>query len=104
MKHTELHRLLDALEAQLQRRGWWETESPPAEALASVEPFAVDRLTFSQWLQWIYLPRMRTLTVLPQASGLHPIAEEAWKGCADSAELLSLVWQLDVWVNGQHED
>lgn len=52
---------------------------PSAEALASVEPFAVDTLDFEQWLQWIFLPRMKAILEqdlpLPNASGIQEMAE-----------------------------
>jgi uncharacterized protein YqcC (DUF446 family) len=51
----------------------------PAEALASVEPFSVDTLDFEQWLQWIFLPRMKMILEqdlpLPNASGIQEMAE-----------------------------
>ncbi|WP_258876037.1 YqcC family protein, partial [Pseudomonas aeruginosa] len=34
------------------------TQTAP-EALASPEPFCVDTLALEQWLQWIFLPRMK---------------------------------------------
>ncbi len=98
-KRENLMNLLTALEGHLRRRDWWEEQSPPPAALNSREPFCVDYLSFSQWLQWIYIPKMRSLDILPQRSGLLPIAEEAWKGCADIVELLRLVEKLDGIIN-----
>lgn len=98
-KRENFMTLLTALEGQLRQRNWWEEQSPPPEALNSREPFCVDYLNFSQWLQWIYIPKMRSLNILPQRSGLLPIAEEAWKGCDGLAELLQLVARLDGIIN-----
>lgn len=67
------------IERELQVQGWWDVEPPSAEALASVEPFAVDTLTFEQWLQWVFLPRMALILEhghpLPKASGILVMAE-----------------------------
>ena len=62
------------IERELRLQGWWDEVSPSAEALSSVEPFAVDTLDFHQWLQWIFLTRMKQILEqdlpLPNASGI----------------------------------
>lgn len=66
-----IHGLADcllAIELELRGLGWWESEQPSAQALASSEPFCVDTLAFEQWLQWVFLPRMKQL--LEQAGEL----------------------------------
>ena len=67
------------IERELRVQGWWSEVSPSAQALASVEPFAVDTLDFEQWLQWIFLPRMKAILeqdlALPNASGIQEMAE-----------------------------
>lgn len=45
--------LLSELEDELRQLGWWEQQAPSAQALQSQQPFCVDTLEFSQWLQWI---------------------------------------------------
>lgn len=67
------------IERELRLQGLWGDESPSAEALASTQPFAVDTLEFEQWLQWIFLPRMKMILEqdlpLPNASGIQEMAE-----------------------------
>lgn len=67
------------IERELRVQGWWDEVSPGAEALASQEPFSVDTLEFEQWLQWIFLPRMKVILEqnlpLPSASGILAMAE-----------------------------
>ena len=67
------------IERELRVQGWWDEVSPSAEALSSVEPFAVDTLDFHQWLQWIFLVRMKQILEqdlpLPNASGILEMAE-----------------------------
>ena len=101
----QMRELLAALELALLDAGWWGESSPDAAALASTEPFCVDTLTFSEWLQWVYIPKMHAWMAreqaLPERSGLLPIAEEAWRGsAADTAGLLLVVRALDGLVNG----
>ncbi|KTC35369.1 MAG: YqcC family protein [Pseudomonas sp.] len=67
------------IERELRLQGLWDDVSPSAEALASTQPFAVDTLEFEQWLQWIFLPRMKMILEqdlpLPSASGIQEMAE-----------------------------
>ena len=74
--------LLKALETELRAQERWEEQAPPPQALASTQPFAVDTLSFDQWLQWIFLPRMNELLVLqlplPGNSAIAPMAEEVY--------------------------
>lgn len=75
------------IERELRQQGWWQAEPPSAEALAGVEPFSVDTLDFDQWLQWVFLPRMKMIIEqdlpLPNASGILAMAEMVY---ADRAE------------------
>ena len=100
----QMRELLAALELALLDAGWWGDTPPDAAALASTEPFCVDTLTFSEWLQWVYIPKMHAWMAreqaLPERSGLLPIAEEAWRGSAEDTDGLLLVMRaLDGLVN-----
>ena len=100
----QMRELLAALELALLDAGWWGEESPDEAALASTEPFCVDTLRFSEWLQWVYIPKMRAYIAsqgaLPERSGLLVIAEEAWRGsAADTDSLLLVMRALDGLVN-----
>lgn len=81
--YAELAELLAQVTESLQAAGLWEGQSPPVEALASTEPFAVDQLSFSQWLQFIFLPRINKIvdaeTPLPESCSIAPMAEEFFK-------------------------
>ncbi|EXF43518.1 protein YqcC [Pseudomonas sp. BAY1663] len=71
------------IERELRVLGLWAAAPPTLEALASSEPFCVDTLPFEQWLQWIFLPRMKTIVEgglpLPAASGIHAMAEMVYR-------------------------
>ncbi len=47
------------IKTELKNLGWWSAQPPPDEAFHFTRPFALDTLTFSQWLQWVLLPRVR---------------------------------------------
>lgn len=105
---AEMRLTLQELEQALKTIDWWQENPPPKAALASVQPFCVDTLTFTEWLQWVYIPKMlqfmEVYQALPVASGLLPIAEEAWKGCAESTDdLYRIVKKLDFLVLHFHQ-
>ena len=68
------------VEAALRTGGKWEAAEPPADALSSTTPFCIDTLSFEQWLQWVFLPRMKDILEqcrpLPRKSGILPYAQE----------------------------
>lgn len=74
------------IERQLRQLGLWAQQAPSAEALASQQPFCVDSLAFEEWLQWIFLPRLKSLleanAPLPTASGIAAMAEQVFVGRA----------------------
>lgn len=88
------------VERALRVQGWWDVSAPSEEALASEQPFCVDTLDFAQWLQWIFLPRMKAIieagAELPAVSGILPMAEHVYG--ADNraaAELLRALGDFD---------
>ncbi|OBY93426.1 pseudouridine synthase [Pseudomonas sp. AU11447] len=70
------------IEREMRAIGLWGSESPSTDRLSSVEPFCVDTLALEEWLQWIFLPRMKLIIEsgadLPTASGIRAIAEMAY--------------------------
>ena len=87
------------IERELRALGWWDEHAPSDEALASVEPFCVDTLDFSQWLQWIFLPRMKFILeqdmALPNASGILQMAEMVYQGRTEALRLMALLKGFD---------
>ena len=88
------------IERELRQLGWWQNEAPSAEALASHAPFCIDTLAFEQWLQWVFLPRMKALLEnarpLPTVSGIREMAEMTYREQAQRVRgLLDLLGELD---------
>ncbi|MET3998606.1 YqcC family protein [Marinobacterium sp. MBR-109] len=85
----------------------WQSSPPSAEALASTQPFCVDTLHFTEWLQWLLIPRLQEMIrqelPLPQSSQIQPMAEEVFKQVqADTDRLLELIEQLDAQLSVHH--
>lgn len=80
---TQIRQQLNALQIALQQYHLWEAIPPAPEKLASTQPFAVDTLSATQWLQWIFIPRMLALLEsnhpLPTQIAISPYLEESLK-------------------------
>ena len=96
-RHSQL--LLEKLEVVMHEAGLWESVAPSQASLASTEPFAVDTLTCSQWLQWIFIPKMTQLVTmqlpLPAHLELSPYVEEAMKHDKGVDTILRVTRELD---------
>ncbi|WP_319535290.1 YqcC family protein [uncultured Vibrio sp.] len=96
---TKLAELLHQLEAQLHKHQLWQQTMPSPQALQSVEPFALDTLHPHEWLQWIFIVRMRILVEsnqpLPRGFSIEPYFSEAWKQEPQYAELLRTIRTID---------
>lgn len=81
---SQLAEALFNLEAALRQNQLWESQTPSREALSSQEPFCLDTLSFTQWLQFIFIPKMREILTqklpLPAACEISPMAEEYFRG------------------------
>ena len=101
--HDILNRIADVLlevEATLRSNGLWDACAPACSALNSTQPFCLDTLRFEQWLQWVFLPRMRhTLEnagPLPVKSGIFVYAREYLrKNDPSTNSLLTLMKRFD---------
>lgn len=100
---NDVQALLLSLKDALQEAKLWTAMPPSEQAMASTAPFCIDTMELSDWLQWIFLPRMQALLDaqqdLPTACGIAPLLEEWGKTKAiDSvhlAALMQILQQLD---------
>ena len=88
------------IERELRLLGWWASVPPTAQELSSVQPFCVDTLELHQWLQWIFLPRMKALIEngqpLPAVSGIREMAEMVYaERIGEVRTLLTVLAEFD---------
>ena len=90
--HCRVGEVLIDIEKELRELMLWEQQAPTPEALSSSQPFCIDTLTFPQWLQFIFLPRMHSLVQnqqeLPHQCGIAPMAEEYFSQLSLNSEVL----------------
>lgn len=99
-RHQQLTVLVDAIEREMQRLDLWEEAMPPAADLASRMPFCYDTLKLWQWLQWVFVPRIRHILAtggtLPQECDIATLAEVEFRRLdQDSSTLLDLIREFD---------
>ncbi|MBP0047743.1 YqcC family protein [Marinobacterium sp. AK62] len=99
--------LLIDIRTEMDELGVWSAQPPKPEALASTQPFCVDTLDFTEWVQWLLIPRLEEMIArdlpLPQNSQIHPMAEEVFKQMdEDTDRLLDLLAQLDQLLSLHH--
>ncbi|MDD1783769.1 YqcC family protein [Enterovibrio sp. ZSDZ35] len=98
-QHQKVGALLLQLRETLVQHGHWQSQAPSDEKLASSEPFAVDTLSCTEWLQWIFIPKMQFLVdhhfPLPDAFNISPYVDEALKGANGHLEITQVTMTLD---------
>ena len=95
--YQQLSDMLKTLEEGLQSEELWLAQTPSNDALSSVEPFAVDTLTFIQWLQFLFLPQIKQICQEAAAvCSIAPMAEEYFKSIHINGDtIVSQLTQID---------
>ncbi|QPB84145.1 YqcC family protein [Pseudoalteromonas rubra] len=91
--------LLDELEHTLRQAKLWQAEPVSEQALQSTQPFCCDTLRFEQWLQFVFIVKMRTLlqngAPLPANMAIAPMAEVNLAQHPQFNALLGVLQRLD---------
>ncbi|MCJ8170735.1 YqcC family protein [Atopomonas sediminilitoris] len=92
------------LEKELRALHMWSDSAPTAQALASTEPFCLDTLSFEQWLQWLFLPRMHILVeegrLFSGKSSIRAMGEVVWRErLSQTRPLLDVLGQVDALIS-----
>ncbi|WP_133543926.1 YqcC family protein [Mesocricetibacter intestinalis] len=90
---------LNRLQDNMRQLGLWQASPPPEEAFNSIEPFAIDAMSATEWLQWVFIPRMQALADsrarLPSRIAVSPYIEEALKETEGLGLLLAPLLELE---------
>ncbi|PLW67493.1 YqcC family protein [Pseudohalioglobus lutimaris] len=98
--HTEIAEVLIDIEAHLRRLNMWEQIPPSTQALASSEPFCVDTMTLTQWLQFVFIPTIYQMIEdgesLPEQCGIAPMGEAFFRDSSHGVEdLIASLRKID---------
>ena len=97
--HEEVGAAANAIEAEMRRIGMWSEQPPAPEAFEFTQAFAMDTMPYSQWLQWVFLPRVRSIIAergeFPSRSMVGTQAVREFDGTWEANELVSLLSNFD---------
>ena len=98
--HEQTLTLIREIELELKRLEIWETAPPDPSALDSPNPFCCDTLEIHQWLQWVFIPRIKALSdagkTLPEKCDIASYAEVVYAGREnDRATLIEHIRAFD---------
>ncbi|SET11910.1 YqcC family protein [Thorsellia anophelis] len=103
--NNQLIKLLYDIENELRKLGLWMEVQPSKENLMSKEPFSIDKLSPSEWLQWIFIPKMQDLLAnqipIPKPFSISHYFEESYKDEKDKEELIKTLQVMDGMINEQ---
>jgi uncharacterized protein YqcC (DUF446 family) len=102
MKSTKLQQdvvhYADQIEAEMRSIGMWQSGPLQPEQLDFKQAFAMDTMTFSQWLQFIFLPRVREAAAandFPSGSSVGAQAVREFDGNPETDRLITLLSEFD---------
>lgn len=109
MIYQKTTQLLNALQTELQRLDFWQELPPSIQAMQSTAPFCCDTMPLHQWLQFIFLPKMRQLILLkqplPKKIAIAPFAEVAYGNKAQNVKtLIAMLAEIDLLLSSPHSD
>lgn len=87
------------IEAEMKRIGYWSSEPLPEEAYEFRQAFAMDTMAFSQWLQFIFIPRVHQIIAgqgsFPANSAVGTQAIREFDADENAARLVGLLNEFD---------
>ena len=97
--YKTIEQKIDEIEGELKGIGYWQEEPLPAEAYNITKPFGMDTMTGEQWLQFILVPRVRSMLSgegeFPQGSSIASWARKEFSGSVEADNLVTMLYQFD---------
>ena len=86
------------IEAEMRHIGYWQDQPLDPNKLRFTQAFAMDTMTFVEWLQFVFLPRAREAAAanqFPSSSSVGAQAVREFDGDSRAGRLLSLLSEFD---------
>jgi uncharacterized protein YqcC (DUF446 family) len=104
-RYAQAAQKISEIEAEMKRIGYWSPDPLPEEAYDFQQAFAMDTMAFSQWLQFVFIPRVREIIeehgTFPSNSMVAAQAVREFDGDWDASQLLSLLSEFDDLFDGK---
>jgi uncharacterized protein YqcC (DUF446 family) len=101
---TALATKLDQIEAEMRSIGMWSDVAPSAEKFQSRVAFYGDTMSFDQWLQFVFVPRVRDVlsgaSPAPKSSSVGAQAVREFDGLDKANRLTGLLGEFDRLIEG----
>ena len=91
-------RYADQIENEMRHIGFWQNQNLRPEQFDFEQAFAMDTMTFTQWLQFIFLPRVREAAAsgeFPSGSSVGAQAVREFDGELEADRLVTLLSEFD---------
>jgi uncharacterized protein YqcC (DUF446 family) len=97
--YAQVSAAIAGIEAEMKASGCWSEEKLPDAAYAFHQAFAMDTMAFSQWLQFVFIPRVHQILdergQFPARSMVGVQALREFDGDAHASGLVSLLSEFD---------
>jgi uncharacterized protein YqcC (DUF446 family) len=104
-RYAQAAQKISEIEAEMKRIGYWSPEPLPEEAYDFQQAFAMDTMAFSQWLQFILVPRVQQIIeqqgTFPSESMVGVQATREFDGDGNASQLVSLLSEFDDLFSGK---
>lgn len=100
-KEIAMSQLLEQLKQLMLSDGLWQSEELPSEAFNSNAPFFCDTMSFFQWLQFVFVPKMNDCCLnhsLPSSMALTPMAEMSFDNSSGALKILKVLTKMDTLI------
>lgn len=71
--YQKAENIINKIEEEMRVKGLWQNEALEPEKFCSTKAFCLDTMTFVQWLQFVLLPRVKSIIL---SKGEFPAASE----------------------------
>jgi uncharacterized protein YqcC (DUF446 family) len=89
---------VDEIEAEMQQCGLWQTQPLAPEQLRFTKAFGMDTMSFDQWLQFVFIPKVREAietNSFPSSSQVGAQAVREFDTVPAASRLVTLLAQFD---------
>lgn len=97
--HDVVAEQIDAIEAEMKRIHLWQGTPLDPRQLEFTQAFAGDTMAFSQWLQFVFIPRVREIVAargtFPTRSMVAVQAIREFDGYDEASDLIGLLSRFD---------
>lgn len=91
-------RSADEIEGEMRSIGMWQDQPLRPEQMNFKQAFGMDTMTFTQWLQFVFLPRVRETVAtnsFPRSSSVGAQAVREFDGYPEADRLITLLSEFD---------